>query len=48
VEPPLFHSKDNELYIKGEAIRALPVGRAIIKFRANTTFLNIPPPRKGR
>ena len=46
--PSSFHSKDNELYMKGELIRNLPVGRAIIKFRSNATFLSIPPPRKGR
>ena len=46
--PSSFHSKDNELYMKGEAIRNLPVGRAIIKFRGNATFLTIPPPRKKR
>ena len=46
--PTSFHSKDNELYIKGEMIRNMPVGRAVIKFRANTTFLNVPPPRKSR
>ena len=46
--PTSFHSKDNELYMKGEMIRDLPVGRAVIKFRSNTTFLNIPPPRKER
>ena len=46
--PTSFHSKDNELYMKGEMIRNLPVGRAVIKFRSNTTFLNVPPPRKSR
>ena len=45
--PTSFHSKDNELYIKGEMIRNLPVGRAVIKFRGNSTFLTIPPPRKS-
>ena len=45
--PSSFHSKDNELYMKGEMIRNLPVGRAVIKFRGNTTFLNVPPPRKN-
>ena len=45
--PTSFHSKDNELYMKGEMIRNLPVGRAVIKFRGNTTFLNVPPPRKN-
>ena len=44
--PTSFHSKDNELYMKGEMIRDLPVGRAVIKFRGNTTFLSVPPPRK--
>jgi hypothetical protein len=28
--PTSFHSKDNELYMKGEMIRNLPVGRAVI------------------
>jgi len=45
--PTSFHSKDNELYMKGEMIRNLPVGRAVIKFRGNTTFLTVPPPRKS-
>jgi hypothetical protein len=45
--PTSFHSKDNELYMKGEMIRNLPVGRAVIKFRGNTTFLTVPPPRKN-
>ena len=46
--PTSFHSKDNELYIKGEMIRGLPIGRAVIKFRGNMTFLTVPPPRKSR
>jgi Helicase HerA, central domain len=46
--PTSFHSKDNELYMKGEMIRALPVGRAVVKFRSHHTFLNIPPPRKSK
>ena len=46
--PTSFHSKDNELYIKGEMIRGLPIGRAVIKFRGNITFLSVPPPRKSR
>ena len=45
--PTSFHSKDNELYMKGEMIRNLPVGRAVIKFRGNSTFLTVPPPRKS-
>ena len=45
--PTSFHSKDNELYMKGEMIRDLPIGRAVIKFRSNTTYLNIPPPRRS-
>jgi len=46
--PTSFHSKDNELYMKGEMIRNLPVGRAVIKFRGASTFLTIPPPRKSK
>ena len=46
--PTSFHSKDNELYMKGEMIRNLPVGRAVIKFRGNNTFLTVPPPRKSK
>ena len=42
-----FHSKDNELYFKGELIRNLPVGRAIARIGKTTTFLNVPPPRKS-
>jgi hypothetical protein len=45
--PTSFHSKDNELYMKGELIRNLPVGRAVIKYRAASTFLTVPPPRKS-
>ena len=45
--PTSFHSKDNELYMKGELIRNLPTGRAIIKFRDTNAFLTVPPPRKS-
>ena len=44
--PTSFHSKENELYMHGEMIRNLPVGRAILKFRSNATTITIPPPRK--
>ena len=43
-----FHSKDNELYMKGEMIRNLPTGRAVIKFGDFTTLLTVPPPRKRK
>jgi hypothetical protein len=43
-----FHSKDNEFCMKGEMIRNLPVGHAVIKFRSSHTFLTVPPPRKGK
>jgi hypothetical protein len=33
--------------MKGEMIRNLPIGRAVIKFRGATTFLTVPPPRKN-
>ncbi len=46
--PGSFHSKDSELYFKGEIIRNLPVGRAVIRFRNNVAFLNVPPPRKKK
>jgi len=45
--PTSFHSKDNELYMKGEMIRNLPVGRAVIKYRAANTCITVPPPRKS-
>ena len=42
-----FHSKEHELYFKGEQIRNLPVGRAIARLDKTTIFLNVPPPRKS-
>ena len=45
--PTSFHSKDNELYMKGEIIRNLPVGRAVIKYRAASICISVPPPRKS-
>ena len=42
-----FHSKDNELYQKGELIRALPTGRAVVRFSDTSVILNVPPPRKS-
>ena len=45
--PTSFHSKDNELYMKGEMIRNLPVDRAVVKYRAASTFITVPPPRKS-
>ena len=45
--PGSFHSKEHELYFKGEQIRNLPVGRAIARIGKTTTFLNVPPPRKS-
>ena len=46
--PTSFHSKDNALYMAGETIRNLPVGRAIVRFRDKVVTLSIPPPRKPR
>ncbi len=46
--PTSFHSKDNALYMAGETIRVLPVGRAIVRFRGTLSFLNVPPPRKAK
>lgn len=46
--PTSFHPKDNMLYMAGEMIRNLPIGRAIIRFRNNVTTLNVPPPRKPK
>ena len=33
--------------MKGEMIRNLPVGRAVIKYRAASTCISVPPPRKS-
>ncbi|MFN0218209.1 MAG: hypothetical protein ACKVP4_05265 [Hyphomicrobium sp.] len=46
--PSGFHSKDNALYMAGETIRNLPVGRAILRFRDKITTLTVPPPRKPK
>jgi len=46
--PTAWHSKENELYLRGEMIRGLAVGRAVFRFRGNSTFLNIPPPRRSK
>lgn len=46
--PTSFHSKEHELYFKGELIRKLPIGRAVVRFRDINGFLNVPPPRKGK
>src|SRR5262249_27115913 len=40
--PTSFHSKDNALYMAGERIRALPTGRAIMRFRNNVVVVNVP------
>ena len=45
--PGSFHSKEHELYFKGEQIRNLTVGRAIARLDKTTTFLNVPAPRKS-
>jgi hypothetical protein len=45
--PGSFHSKEHELYFKGELIRNLPVGCAIARLGETTTFLNVPAPRKS-
>ena len=44
--PTSFHSKDNALYMAGERIRNLAVGRAILRFRDKVVLLTVPPPRK--
>ena len=46
--PTSFHAKDNVLYMAGERLRTLPVGRAIVRFRSNLSPLTVPPPRKTR
>lgn len=46
--PTSFHSKENVLYMAGETIRNLPIGRCIVKFRGNVTMLTVPPPRKSK
>lgn len=46
--PGSFHSKENLLYMAGETIRNLPVGRTIVKFRNTVISLNVPPPRKPK
>jgi hypothetical protein len=46
--PTSFHSKDNALYMAGETIRNLPVGRAILRFRDKVATLTVPPPRKPK
>lgn len=44
--PTSFHGKDNALYMAGEMIRALPVDRAIVRFRNHIVSLQVPPPRR--
>lgn len=46
--PTAFHSKDHALYRAGETLRALPVGRAIVRFRNTVAVLTVPPPRKPK
>jgi hypothetical protein len=44
--PTAFHSKEHALYLAGEIIRTLPVGRAVLRFRDTVTLLTVLPPRK--
>jgi hypothetical protein len=44
--PGSFHSAENVKYMMGQRLKALPVGRAVVRFRGRSTFLNIPPPRR--
>jgi len=43
-----WHSRDKAEYMAGETIRALPTGRAVVRFHHRTQFLNVPPPRKSK
>ena len=46
--PTAFHPINNVQYMAAETLRELPTGRAVLRFRGNTTFLNVPPPRRSK
>ena len=44
--PASFHSKENELYFKGEMIRRLPTGQCFVAYRGKTTRITVPAPKR--
>ena len=46
--PTAFHPINNVRYMAAETLRELPTGRAVLRFRGNTAFLNVPPPRRSK
>jgi hypothetical protein len=44
--PSAWHSMDSERYRAGEVLRALPVGRCIVRTGGRTVCVSVPPPRR--
>jgi hypothetical protein len=44
--PSAWHSMDSERYRAGEVLRALPVGRCIVRTQGRTVCVSVPPPRR--
>lgn len=46
--PASFHSKENELYFKGEMIRRLPTDKCFVAFRGTSACVTVPPPKRKK
>jgi hypothetical protein len=44
--PSAWHSLESERYRAGEVLRALPVGRCIVRTQNRTVCVSVPPPRR--
>jgi hypothetical protein len=44
--PTTFHSIESERYRAGEILRALPVGRCIVRTEGKTYCVTVPAPRR--
>jgi hypothetical protein len=44
--PSAWHSLESERYRAGEVLRALPVGRCIVRTQGRTVCVSVPPPRR--
>jgi hypothetical protein len=44
--PSAWHSLESERYRAGEVLRALPIGRCIVRIQGRTVAVTVPPPRR--
>jgi hypothetical protein len=44
--PSAWHGLDAERYRAGEILRALPIGRCIVRMKGRTFAVAVPPPRR--